>query len=314
MLRKFKTQSSRFKIVTYLLLFTVHSFLFGCATTADLEALRNDVDYLKGEISGQEKKSSEIRRDLEDLKKKTDTLKKEELNALRESLSELNSRLSDISKDLQLLTGRFDENKYSLEKELKDSISQMEQIKSQATFMEGQTKEIRDRLGALENQIKQAREAGKIEESKKEAQEEISQTPKLAEPQDKMAIYESAYDAFQKKKYKEAREKFETFLKEFPQDELADNAQFWLAEIYYNQKDFESAILAYETLLKKYPNSEKALAALKKQGLSFIEIGDRKTGKVILERLIERYPTSKEAGEAKKKIEEMEKKTGKKKK
>jgi tol-pal system protein YbgF len=103
-------------------------------------------------------------------------------------------------------------------------------------------------------------------------------------------------------------------MKEFPQDELADNAQFWIAETYYGEKDYETAILAYEAVLKKYPKSEKAQGALLKQGFSFVEIGDKKTGKTILDKLIEIYPESREAELAKKKIEEIEKSIPKKKK
>jgi tol-pal system protein YbgF len=103
-------------------------------------------------------------------------------------------------------------------------------------------------------------------------------------------------------------------MKEYSQDELADNAQFWIGETYYGEKDFEGAILAYEAVLKKYPKSEKAPGALLKQGFSFIEIGDKKTGKTILEKVVELYPESREAELAKKKIVEIEKGTGKKKK
>ncbi len=119
------------------------------------------------------------------------------------------------------------------------------------------------------------------------------------------SVYEEAYSAFKDRKYKEARQKFDAFIKEFPKGKLADDAQFWIAETYYSEKDFEGAIFAYETLLKKYPNSEKAPAALLKQGFSFIEVGDKKTGKVLLEQLIELYPNSKEAELAKKKLKEI---------
>ena len=54
-----------------------------------------------------------------------------------------------------------------------------------------------------------------------------------------------------KNRYKEAREQFEVFIKEFPQDELTDNAQFWIAETYYREEDFENAILAYEDGIKE---------------------------------------------------------------
>ena len=170
--------------------------------------------------------------------------------------------------------------------------------------MDTQVKEMRDRLNALEGLAKQ-------KETPKETPP--PQPPKTGEQKDKTKLYESALSAFKDKKYKEAREKFEVFTKEFPENELTDNALFWIGETYYNEKDFESAILAYETVLKKYPKSEKAASALLKQGFSFIETGDKKTGKTILENVRERYLNSKEAELAKKKIEEIDKGSGKKK-
>jgi tol-pal system protein YbgF len=287
-------------------------FLSGCVTSVEFDSLRSDVNQLKREAYEQRKESSELRRDVNELKEKTaHTIKEDSLQALRESQAAIQSRLSEVSRDVQVLTGRFDENRYSLEKALKDSSTELELLKAQITRIESQTKEIREKLNALEGQRVQQKETAKEQPP---SQHQVAQPPKPAEPKDKLAMYEVAYDAFKKKRYKESREKFEAFIKEFPQDELTDNAQFWFAETYYGERDFESAILAYETLLKKYPKSEKAPNALLKQGFSFVEIGDTKTGKTILEKLRERYPNSKEAELAKKKIEEIEKGTKKKKK
>ncbi|MDI6890185.1 MAG: tol-pal system protein YbgF [Thermodesulfovibrionales bacterium] len=283
-------------------------------TVTEFETLKNHVNQLKRETLEQRKESSELRRELNDLREKTaNVIKEDAFHAFRESQAEIYSRVIEISKDLQVLTGRFDENRYSMEKTLKDLATERNLIKTQIISIEGQIKDVRDRLGAIENLVRQPKEPPK-EQPSFQPQQEVSQPPKPAEPKDKVAIYGTAYDAFKGKRYKEAREKFEAFIKEFPQDELADNAQFWIAETYYGEKDFEGAILAYETLLKKYPHSEKAPGALLKQGFSFIEIGDRKTGKTILEKLGERYPDSREAGLAKKKIEEIEKEARKKKK
>ncbi|MGB9716699.1 MAG: tol-pal system protein YbgF [Thermodesulfovibrionales bacterium] len=248
----------------------------------------------------------EIRKDVNDLKTKTeDVIKEKDLKAFRESQAEIHSRVSDLSKELQFLTGKFDESKYSMEKLQKDSASEINLLKAELTNIAGQIKEIKEKLNRLESRSKEAEK--KLEESKKEPQQEPSVS------KDKMSMYEVAYDAFKNKRYKEAREKFDAFIKEYPQDELTDNAYFWIAETYYAEKDFEGAILAYEVILKKFPKSEKAPNALLKQGLSFVEIGDRKTAKTIFEKVMEDYPSSKEAELAKKKIEEIEKKERKKK-
>jgi len=313
--RRFESQGSKIKIIVYCLLFAVCCFLSACATTTDLDLLRDDVNKLQ-------KDSFLIKNELNTVKEITSGVATEEsFNVVRQSQAEMQSLLSNVSRDIQVLSGRFDENKYFTEKTLKNSVVETDLIKAQITSMEGQVKDIKDRLTALENQIQQQKEP--IKEKTKEAEKKVEEPGKELPQQEvfpsqkpgvknKKAIYDAAYNAFEKGQYKEAREQFEVFIKEFPQDELTDNAKFWIAETYYREEDFENAILAYEEVLKKYPKSKKVPGALLKQGFAFIELGDKKTGKVILEKLMENYPGSKQAELAKKQIEEIEKKTIKK--
>jgi tol-pal system protein YbgF len=276
---------------------------------------------LSADINKLQRDSFSLKGDVESLKEKTAGVAKEEsFNVVRMSQAEIQAQLANLAKDIQVLSGRFDENKYFIDKTLKNSTSETDLLKAQITALERQIKEMKNQVNALEGQTMQQRETPKSEpEKKQEGSQKASQsgekeTEKSAVAADKVAKYEAAYSAFKNRRFKEAREKFEAFTREFPQDELIDNAYFWVAETYYNEKDHEGAILAYETLLKKYPNSEKAAASLYKQGLSFIEIGDKKTGQVILEQLIERHPDTKEAELAKKRLADLNRKPAKKKK
>lgn len=294
------------------LLFTVCCLLFACATSSDLDMMRYDLNKVQRD-------SVSLRNDVNTLTEKTTGVAKEEsFDVMRQNQAEMQSSLSVVSRDIQVLSGRFDENKYFIEKTLKDSTAETDLLKAQITSIESRIKELKDRLNNMEKEInlqkeplnEQSKEPEKKEEAAKETKHSETQPVK---PSDKTR-YETAAAAYKNKKYKEARENFETFLKESPKHERAEDAYFLIAESYYNEKDFEGSILAYETLLKKYPKSKKAPAALFKQGLSFIEIGDKKTGKVILEQLVERYPKSKEAELAGKNLESLDKKPAKKKK
>jgi len=277
---------------------------------------------MRYDLNKVQRDSVSLRNDVNTLTEKTTGVAKEEsFNVMRQNQAEIQSTLSNVSRDIQVLSGRFDENKYFIEKSLKDSASETELLKAQITSIESRIKELKDRLNNMEKQTnlqkeplpEQLKEPEKKEEAAKETKHSEDQPVKTAKPSDKTK-YETADAAYKNKKYKEARENYEAFLKESPKHERAEDAYFQIAESYYNEKDFEGSILAYETLLKKYPNSKKAPAALFKQGLSFIEIGDKKTGKVILEQLIERYPKSKEAESARKNLESLDKKPAKKKK
>ena len=309
-------RTAQYHIWNVWVLFAVCFLFSACATSSDIDLLRQDVSRMQRD-------SLSVKNDVNSLKEKTTGVAKEEsFNVMRQSQAELQSTVANLSKDTQVLSGRFDEHKYFVEKTLKDRSTEMDILRSQMTAIEKQMKTVQDRLIALEMQTRQQRETaaeqpGETEAKKEEPQQRIpvrEDQPVKAAPSDKIAKYDAAYNAFKSKKYKESREKFEQFIKDFPGDKLSENAHFWIGETYNSEKDYEGAILAYETFLKKYPKSDKAPSGLLKQGIAFIGIGDKKTGKVILEQLLERYPKSKEAELAKKQINDLNKKPVKKKK
>lgn len=305
-----KSQESGAKKSRYpslVLLFTIHYLLFlmGCATTADLEAVRKNVVNVQIESANQKKEItqintnlSEISKEMTALSKDVTTLKEHSLIAMRESQSSLLAQTSDLSKELQTLKGRFDENKYFMDKTIKDLFSERELLQAKIAHLENEMKELKTKLSALSSEKKEMSTPldNKMESANLES--------KVAD-NDPQKIYDDAHIAFKEKKYADAIQKFEKFIKDFSKHSLAPNAYFWLGESYYADKKHEDAILAYETFLKQYPAHEKIKSAMLKQGYSFIEMGDKKTGKVLLERVIEKYPNSREAELAEKKIAEI---------
>jgi tol-pal system protein YbgF len=289
-------------------------FLFaGCVSTSDFDSTRADVNDLK-------RQTFELKKDMSTMKQLVAGAAKEEtFNAIRESQTSLYSQVSDLSKELDVLRGRFDENKFYIDKSLKDASTERELFRNQIAGLENRLKEINDKLAKLsESSSPTANPAAETPEKKKEAAPQDESSSKNVEAtseesiqDDPVKAYEAAYTLFEEKQYKEAREQFNAFMKRFPKNSRVSSAQFWIAESLYAEKDYEEAILAYETLIKKYPNSEKIVAASYKQGLSFMEIGDKKTAKVIFEKLIEKYPDTKQAKLAKEKIAEIDKKSAK---
>ena len=116
-------------------------------------------------------------------------------------------------------------------------------------------------------------------------------------------LYKDSLDTFYRNDMEGARRKFESFLKNYPNAQLSNNAQFWIGETYYRQKDYERAILEYEKVIVKYPEGDKVPAAMLKQGLAFLELGDRTNARHLLRRVVERYPQSDQAELARKRLE-----------
>ncbi len=272
--------------------------LQGCVSTSDMDAIKADINQLKKDTFDLKRETGGIKQQI------SGAAKEESFSAVRESQASLYSQVQDVSKDLQVLQGRFDENKFSMDKEMKDNSIELELIRSQINKLEARTKELGEKIAKLgETAVPPAqKQLAPDGESAPEVNRQVrSET-------DPVKAYEAAYNTFREKRYREAVEAFNAFIKKYPKDSLVGNAQFWLGESYYAQKDYENAILAYETLIKNYQHNEKIPGALLKQGLSFMELGDSKTAKVLFEKLIEKYPDSRESEIAKKKKAEIDKK------
>jgi tol-pal system protein YbgF len=118
-------------------------------------------------------------------------------------------------------------------------------------------------------------------------------------------VYDQARKAFNAGKLEEARQGFEELIKQYPQSNNADNAQFWIGETYYREKWFEKAILEYQKVIEQYPEGNKVPASRLKQGLAFSNLGDNTNARLILQELIKKNPQSNEAKIAEKKLKKL---------
>ncbi|MFZ6008169.1 MAG: tol-pal system protein YbgF, partial [Nitrospirota bacterium] len=241
---------------------------------------------------------------LSNISKDITTLKEYSLSAMKESQSSILIQTSDLSKELQTLKGRFDENKYFMDKTIKDLLSERELQQAKIAGLENELKELKSKISS---QPAEKKESSAVQEGHKDAEaaQPEAKDQKAADTTDPQKLYDDAQIDFKEKRYVDARQKFEKFSKDFPKHALAPNSYFWLGESYYADKKYEDAILAYEAFLKKYPNHEKTKGAMLKQAFAFVEMGDKKTGKVLLEKVMEKYPNSREADLAEKKIAEL---------
>lgn len=272
-------------------------FLAGCVTTSDMETMRMNMTSLQIESSRQKNEIAQIKSELSQLSKDVSSLKEHSLGAMREGQASILAQTSELSREIQMLKGRFEENRHFMDKFTKDWTSERELLNAKIASLEKEIKQLNDRINSL----------AAISEPQAPHMPGRMHDPHAAIPPavDPQRLYDDAHIDFQKSRYAEARQKFEQFIKNFPKHAFVPFAHYWIGESYFEDKKFEDAILAYETFLRQYPNHERVKDAMLKQAYAFIELRDIKTGRVILERLIEKYPNSREAELAKKKIAEI---------
>jgi len=86
-------------------------------------------------------------------------------------------------------------------------------------------------------------------------------------------LYTSAYSDQLAGKYDIAFQEFNDYLKYFSGTELAPNAQYYIADIYYRKADYNNALTAFDAVLEKFPENPKTPDALYMKAMCLMKLG-----------------------------------------
>jgi len=131
---------------------------------------------------------------------------------------------------------------------------------------------------------------------------ETPTAPSAAETQDlaadPSALYKRGLDLMGQGQYTQAQVAFADFIVQFPESDLADNAQYWIGECFYSEKNFKDARDAFKAVSDHFPFGNKVPDALYKQGLCERQLGQEDQAKATLKKLAEEFPGSEAAVKA----------------
>lgn len=216
---------------------------------------------------------------------------------LRTQAAELRGLIEELREEIQEMGGRLEETAFvwrqktaSMEEKNSHASNELRRLDTSINSIKARTSHI-ERYLNLESPETLTEKGGAL----------VPKTaPKGVASLTENELYASAKQAFDQSDLKDAREKFASFIKTFPKSKQADNAQFWIGEIYYREKWYEKAILEYQKVIENYPRGNKVRASLLKQGLAFYKLGDKANARLILRELLKKYPKSNESKIAKK--------------
>jgi tol-pal system protein YbgF len=117
--------------------------------------------------------------------------------------------------------------------------------------------------------------------------------------------YQAAFELLKEQRYDPAAQAFKQFLKTYPDSELADNAQYWLAESYYVTQKFEQALSSFQIVINDYPRSRKVPDALLKMGYCNYELERWDAARSALSKVQAEYPETTAARLAGQRLERM---------
>jgi tol-pal system protein YbgF len=118
-------------------------------------------------------------------------------------------------------------------------------------------------------------------------------------------LYQNGLRDYNGGNYDLAKQEFSDYLKNFPTNPLAGNAQFYLGEVSFAQGNYAEAVTQYDMVLYSYPKSFKLAGALLKKGQAEIKLGQKASGTRDLREVVRRFPGTDEAKQAQAKLKEM---------
>ena len=258
--------------------------LSGCALQQDVISLDDRLAQAERRYADAEKKNKELESKLSEYGQGDKNL--------RSKTASQSAMIESLREEIQILSGRVEETEYFLKQKIQG-------FEKSSETLDKTTNSNTERIARLEQYLNfESTAAGKKIPPDSHRTTEKQVKKQLSED----TIYESAKQAYDQGDYEAARDGFQKLIKQYPKSKNADNAQFWIGEIYYHEKWYEKAILEYQKVIEEYPDGNKVQASLLKQGFAFLNLGDTSNARLILSELIKKYPKSNEAKIAKRKL------------
>ncbi len=117
--------------------------------------------------------------------------------------------------------------------------------------------------------------------------------------------YQQAFDLLKNGKYPQAIRSFHDFLGRYPDNALADNAQYWIGEASYVTRDYPTALREFRKVIDAYPSSGKVSDAMLKIGFIYYQQSNWTKAHDALNQVKTRYPDSSAARLADERLRKM---------
>ena len=258
----------------------------GCAGRTDVIVLDDRLAAVEGQLARQNTM----------IEKFGQTTENKEQN-IRGQTANLRVEIESMREQIGAINGRLEEVEYRVKQEKDASgLTELDRLKEESRTMNS-------RITSIEQYLDMSGAAKSTAVKPAPANVPAASVPlsSLSE----QALYDQAKQAFDAGELEKARQGFQEFTKRFPDSQNADNAQFWIGEIYYREKWYEKAIVEYQKVVEDYPKGNKIRSAMLKQGYSFLNIGDKANARLILKDLISKYPNTTEAQLATQKLSQI---------
>jgi TolA-binding protein len=232
------------------------------------------IAQMQSDITAQEQRLTALEQDLETRRQELDAALAEASGVLRRNSADQGVQIEELQARQDELDGRIAEMRHEIE------------------LLARQDAEASAALSARLDQV--ARAAGMdvaLEES------EV--------PTSKKAHFKAAESALQVGKHSEARALYREYLRRYPDDSKADEAQYALGLSYLRQGQPAAALGEFKKVLANYRSGDTVDDTLLQMSEAFLQVRDCKDAKTALEALLKNHQKSPLASEAKQRLGEI---------
>ena len=115
-------------------------------------------------------------------------------------------------------------------------------------------------------------------------------------------LYSQAYADYARGNFDLAIQEYQEYLRNYPDTDLSDNAQYWIGECLYSKQQYAEALEAWDELFRRFPGSDKLPDARYKKGMALERLGRRSQAQLEYRAVATRYPNSEAGRKAREKL------------
>ena len=236
---------------------------------------------------------------------------REKIDRMAVQLEELKTEITLLQRQVQSMQETFNKTTGELNTlvvQMSDNIAAIRRAQSSISTNTNdtiaQTSAMGERLTATNQRMERLSE--QFAQLKKLI-EDIPKMPTFTQltPGNAEQLFAAAYSDYSRGNYDLALSEFKQYVEIYPGSELADNAQYWIAEIRLAQKNPAEAAAEYEKVAVINPAGDKAAIALYKRGAILLEMEKKDETVAQWLALIKNYPKSPEATQATQQLQQI---------
>ncbi len=237
------------------------------------------------------------KQEIKDIRKENDQLKKQQYS--------LQEKVDGLSSSLSVLQDRLETMKLALDRQTNHPVSSRHISKPKKMRRSLPRKDSREPFLIAQPESVQKLPTLNLSNQDLDRADQSIQTPtphsSSQEEDDARAteVYNRAFAQYEAKKFPQAYEALNQFVKNFKEHPYADNAVFWIGEGHFQEKKYASAVKQFERVVREFPQGNKVPDALLRAGSCYLRLSRPKKAQESFDRLIKLYPQSIAAQKAK---------------